>query len=122
MTARIILIIVLSGLILVSLGLAETIYVPSDYPDIQAAVDYATDGDEILLADGVFTGLGNYDINMLGKAITVRSQNGNPDDCVIDIPGQHNGVSQRGFLFLSGEDSDCVVRDLTIMNGVADGP
>ncbi|MCK4414565.1 MAG: hypothetical protein KAY32_13585 [Candidatus Eisenbacteria sp.] len=33
-----------------------------DFPTIQAAIDAALDGDEILLADGTFTGDGNRDL------------------------------------------------------------
>jgi hypothetical protein len=55
-----------------------------DSPDIQAAIDAATDGDIVELTDGTFTGDGNRDIDYKGKALTVRSQSGNPEGCIID--------------------------------------
>ncbi len=62
---------------------AATIHVPGDQPTIQAGIDAAMDGDIVLVADGTWTGVGNRDIDFLGKAITVRSENG-PDSCIID--------------------------------------
>lgn len=101
---------------------ASNIHVPADYATIQEAVDSAVGGDKILLADMVFQGPGNFDIDFRGKAITVKSESGNAPACVIDIQGEYNNISQRGFLLWNGEDSTSVIRDLTIINGVADGP
>ena len=84
-----------------------------DYPTIQAAINAAFDEDIIELTDGTFTGGGNRDIDFLDKAITVRSQNGDPEICVIDCEGLG-----RGFWFHSGEDSSSVLQDVTITNGV----
>jgi len=50
----------------------DEIHVPRDYPTIQAAVNAAVDGDEVIVAPGTYTGEGNRDIDFLGKAITVR--------------------------------------------------
>ena len=58
-----------------------------DFPVIQAAVDGVSDGDEILLADGVYQGMGNSEVKFWGKAITIRSQSGRPVDCIIDPEG-----------------------------------
>ncbi len=87
-----------------------------DFPVIQAAVDAVMNGDEILLADGVFTGLGNNQVNFWGKAITIRSQSGKAVDCILDGEGTI-GVPRTLFLFESGEGSDSIVRDVTIYNG-----
>lgn len=73
------------GLIAVTVQ-AKKIRVPKDYPNIQAGIDAAKDGDTVLVADGVYTGDGNRDIDFGGKAITVRSENG-PDNCIIDCQG-----------------------------------
>ena len=81
---------------------------------IQAALD-ATDsveGDQVVLADGIYTGTGNKDLDFRGKAITVGSAGGNPDACVIDCRN-----SGRGFYFHSGETHAAVVTGLTIKNG-----
>jgi len=89
-------------------------YVPSIYPTIQAAIDDASDGDTVWVADGRYTGEGNYDIDFKGKAITVRSENG-PENCIIDC--QRYG---RGFHFHSTEDANSVLDGFTIKNGYAD--
>jgi hypothetical protein len=107
---------------LFSVTAAITINVPGDYPTIQDAIIAATNGDEVAIADGIYSGEGNYNIDFMGKAITVRSADGNPESCIIDIQGEFNGISQRGFMLYNGEDSNSVIRDLTIINGVADGP
>jgi predicted outer membrane repeat protein len=90
-----------------------------DYPTIQAAVNAAEDGDVIELADGSFTGVENRDITFLGKAITVKSQSGNPDACVIDCEGDPAGERHRGFAFVSGEGPGATVEGITIANGYA---
>ena len=91
-----------------------------DFPTIQAAVDFASAGVIIVLTDGKFTGDGNRDIVYLGKAITVRSQNGNPQMCIIDCEGSDDDP-HRGFDFDSEEGPDAVLRGVTIKNGYADG-
>ncbi|MHC4945437.1 MAG: hypothetical protein ACYTG7_20690 [Planctomycetota bacterium] len=87
-----------------------------DFPVIQAAVDAAADGDEILLADGVFEGLGNNEIDFRGKAITVRSQSGNPWNCI--LRGQYTlGIPSTLFIFKNNEGRDSVIRDLMLWEG-----
>ncbi len=49
--------------------LAATIHVPGDQLNIQAGIDAAVDGDIVLLADGTYTGVGNYNIDFSGKSI-----------------------------------------------------
>lgn len=85
-----------------------------DYATIQAAIDAAADGDTIALADGVFTGEGNRDIEFRGKAVVVISQSNNPDSCVIDCES-----AGRGFLFYSKETPASVLASVTIRNGFA---
>jgi len=73
-----------------------------DYPTIQAAINDSNDGDEFVVADGVYTGNGNRDIDFFGKAITVRSENG-PENCVIDCQGTPTNP-HRGFYFHNNEE------------------
>jgi hypothetical protein len=87
-----------------------------DFPTIQAAIDAVVDGDVIELADGTFTGEGNRDIDYLGKAITIRSRNGNPSYCIIDCEGSETDP-HRGFVFDSSEGSSSVLAGITITNG-----
>jgi len=96
-------------------ALADTLHVPGNYTAIQAAIDAAVDGDVVMLADGTYTGPGNRDLDLAGKAITVRSASGDPALCVIDCQGEG-----RGFCFRSGEGPDSVVEGLTITNGYVD--
>jgi hypothetical protein len=105
-----------------SFGFAVTYVVKpdgtGDFPTIQAAIDGAGDGDVIELTDGTFTRDGNRDIDYMGKAITVRSQSGNPEACLIDCGGADDEL-HRGFNFSSGENADSVLDGVTVMNGYA---
>ncbi|MBE0534712.1 MAG: right-handed parallel beta-helix repeat-containing protein, partial [Phycisphaerae bacterium] len=87
--------------------------VPQHYPTIQAAIDAAQDGDEIVVADGVYTGDGNRDIDFKRKAITVRSANG-PDNCIIDC---QNVAGRRGFYLPDGQGCAAVISGFTIKGG-----
>jgi pectin methylesterase-like acyl-CoA thioesterase len=54
-----------------------------DFTTIQAAIDAAVDGDVVELCDAVFSGDGNGNCFFRGKAITVRSASGVPEQCVV---------------------------------------
>ena len=82
-----------------------------DYTTIQAGINAATAGDEVIVADGTYTGEGNRDLDFGGKAITVRSENG-PENCIIDCE-----KLGRAFYFHNGEDENSVINGLTILNG-----
>jgi len=85
-----------------------------DAPTIQAGIDLVAEGDTVLLADGVFQGSGNRDVEFGGKAITVRSESGNAKTCIIDC--QDSG---RGFWFRHGEAADSRLEFVSIINGTA---
>jgi hypothetical protein len=66
-----------------AVALSADLNVPSAaYPTIAAAV--TADGDTIILADGTFTGAGNYDVDFGGKSLTVKSASDDPAACIID--------------------------------------
>jgi parallel beta-helix repeat protein len=78
---------------------ATTIYVPDNYPTIQAAVNAASTGDTIIVRDGTYTE--NVNVN---KCLTIRSQNGadltiiqaaNSGDHVFDVSISY--VTLQGF-------------------------
>ncbi len=98
-----------------TISIPPGIHVPRDYPSIQAAIDAAVDGDTIWVADDVYTGEGNRDIDFKGKAITVANENG-PHNCIIDCQGSRFNP-RRGFYFHSGEDFNSLVDNITVMNG-----
>lgn len=88
-----------------------------DHPTIQAAVDAASDGDEILLGDGTFTGSGNHGIDYLGKAITIRSASGLAETAIVDCEsGDPFGPDFSGFLFRTGEGSGSRLEAITIVH------
>jgi hypothetical protein len=94
---------------------AATLYVPSQYVTIQEGIDAAVNADTVLVADGIYTGEGNKNLDFGGKAITVQSENG-PEKTIIDCEG-----TGRGYYFHSGEHSSSVIRGFTIKNGLVLG-
>jgi hypothetical protein len=105
-----------------------TIYVATDGDDvtgdgseqnpfrtIQKGIDTAADGGTVIVQPGTYTGAGNRDIDFLGKAITVRSQNG-PQSCVIDCDATYED-NHRGVYFVSSEDANSILDGFTITNG-----
>lgn len=112
-----------SMLILAPLAGAATYLVEpdgsGDFPTIQAALNAVVAGDIILLGNGTFVGAGNRDLDFKGKAVTVGSLSGHPEDCIIDVQGVP-WIPQRGFDFKSSEGADSVVRDLTIQGGTTE--
>jgi hypothetical protein len=91
-----------------------------DHPTIQAGIDASVDGYTILLANGIFSGHGNRNIDYHGKAITVKSSWGNPNTCIIDCEGSEVDP-HRGFYFHSGEGPESVLQGVTITNGYYGG-
>ncbi|MBN2171276.1 MAG: right-handed parallel beta-helix repeat-containing protein [Candidatus Krumholzibacteriota bacterium] len=85
-----------------------------DYPTLRAAIAGCADGDTILVADGTFTGPDNRALDYGGRAIVIRSQNGDPAACLIDCES-----AGRAFSFQSGEDSTSVLAGVTLVNGNA---
>jgi predicted outer membrane repeat protein len=89
---------------------------PTEFPTIQAAINASVDGDVVELTDGVFKGPENRDVDYHGKAITVRSQSGQPELCIIDCEGSPESL-HRGFVFQSGEPASAILEGVTIVNG-----
>jgi hypothetical protein len=102
----------------VNLSIRPAILVPTpEHPTIQAAIDAAINGDVVLVADGIYTGQGNRDLDFGGKAISVRSANG-PANCIIDCQGTA-AEPHQAFYFHSTEGPSSVLQGFTITNGYA---
>ena len=89
---------------------ATTRAVPSQYPSIQAAIDAAVAGDEVVVADGIYH---EKDITIADKAITVRSSGG-PTRCIVDAGG-----AGRAFRIVNNRTITPVLEGFSIRNGNA---
>jgi hypothetical protein len=58
------------------------IRVPQDFPTIQEAINFSSDGDTVVLADGTYTGAGNNNL-IVDRNITIRSASGFEGQCII---------------------------------------
>ncbi|MCA9290626.1 MAG: right-handed parallel beta-helix repeat-containing protein, partial [Phycisphaerales bacterium] len=96
-------------------AVAADLHVPGDHRTIQGAIDAAAPHDTVIVADGIWTGAGNVDLNYGGKAIVVRSANG-PSNCIIDCNATPEHPA-RGVNFVSGETAAAVFEGFTIRNG-----
>lgn len=88
-----------------------------DHPfdSIQKAIQKATVDDAnnatILVLDGTYIGIGNYDIDPNGQTAVIKSENG-PKKCIIDCQGQ-----ARAFILQSGENINTVLSGFKITYG-----
>jgi len=85
-----------------------TIYVPDDHPTIQGAIDASFNGDTVIVRPGSYV----ENIDFIGKAITVRSEQG---AAMTTIDGSQVGTV---VAFVSGEGLDSVLDGFTLTNGV----
>ena len=84
---------------------------------IRAAITAAGahEGDQILLANGVYSGEGNRNLGFMGKTLTLRSEGG-PSQCTIDC--QQQG---RGFYFDADSMPGCTLEGVAIQHGALVG-
>jgi len=101
-----------------SVSHAATVRVPLDANDIQSGLDTAIAGDTVLVAPGIYTGSGNWDISFGGKAVVLRSQDG-PRSTVIEC--YDAGVPHQGVLFVTNEGAGSRIEGLTIRNAASTG-
>ena len=93
-------------------GAGGDIFVPADYATIQPAIDAVCEGYTVWIADGIYTGTENKNLDAHGKRITIRSVSDDPTQCAIDC--ENDG---SGFIFATSEDSWTILRGIAIRNG-----
>jgi len=86
-------------------AMGTVINVPGDYSDIQWGINAASSGDTVLVADGTYY----ENINYMGKAILVTSQNG-PEHTTIEILT----TGQPVVAFNNGEGSGSILTGFTV--------
>jgi predicted outer membrane repeat protein len=98
-----------------SLAWATIINVPGSYPTIQEGINAAVDGDTVLVADGIYTGTSNKNLQFYGTSLVLMSENG-PDNTVIDC--QNSG---KGFMIQNGSANGEKVIGIKVINGATGG-
>ncbi len=83
---------------------------PSDFNEIQPAINAATHGDTVVVASGTYTGPNNRNLDFGGKAITVVSQSG-PSSTFI------NSYGSSVVIFNDNEGQNSIFEGFTIGNG-----
>lgn len=112
-------IIFLGFFLLASTLFSQIINIPQDYLTIQSGIDNATNGDTILVDEGIYF----ENINFKGKSIVVTSKYGisnNTDyilSTVIDGSNYDNLDTASCVVFVSGEDSTSVIQGFTLTGG-----
>ena len=91
---------------------------------IQDGLDSADSNDTVIIAEGVYTGNGNYDLDPNGKSIIIRSSEPNDPNIVANTIIDPNGAG-RGFYFRkvnNYEYPNYIISGLTITNAkIANG-
>ena len=98
-----------------AVGIGEVILVPGEYATIQAGINAAAEGDTVLAAAGTYQGAGNYNIDFLGKGITLVSEAG-AENTIIEA-----GYRGRGVIFRNGETQASILEGFTINRGRVSG-
>jgi len=82
---------------------------------IQAAIEAAATGDQLVVAPGDYAGPGNRDLDFLGKNLILRSESG-PSRTIIDCQG-FPADPHRGAVFQHGEGPAAVLSGFSIVHG-----
>ena len=101
---------IIATAMVVGLSSGDVHNVPGDFGTIQAAIDAASSGDTVLVADGSY----NEAIDFLGKEITVESENGS---AYTTIDGA--GLTTSIVMCNTDETANSVLRGFELLNGVS---
>ena len=84
---------------------------------IQAALDATAtyEHDTVTVADGIYVGPGNRDLDLMDHHIVLRSAS-SPENCIVDCEQARRGLTVGGR-----QQRNTVVRGFTIRNGLAGG-
>lgn len=88
-------------------GYADTIHVPADHPEIQAAIDAACNGDKVIVAPGTY----KENIRFNGKAIQLVGFRGADMTCI------DGGMADVAVACEDGEGPNTVLEGFTITRG-----
>ena len=88
------------------------------YDSIQEAIDVSISENTVIVAQGIYTGVGNRNLDFGGRDITLRSTNPS-DQTVVAGTIVDCQAAGRGFYFHNGETQAAVLEGLTIRNGSA---
>ena len=83
------------------------------FDSIQKAIDFALYSETIVVLPGTYTGIGNRDIDFLGKPLKIRNETG-PENCIIDCQ-----FAGQGFYLHNGESQETLIEGFTITNAKA---
>lgn len=98
---------------------ADTIHVPDDTSSIQGGISLASDGDTVLVSEGIYV----ENIAFIGKAITVASlyfldgDTSHIENTIIDGSQPANPDNGSVVSFIYGEDTTSVLYGFTIRDG-----
>ena len=115
--AKVLFIVFLLTVCMISKSTADIFRVPADFATIGAALNRASSrNDSVLVAEGVYTGIGNTDLSFESRNVTLISEYG-PENCIIDGEGSANTaiIMERGCV-LSGFTIQRFDRNAVIVN------
>lgn len=92
-----------------------------DFLSLQEAIDHVGNGGVIQLANGVYTGEGNRDLELSHKTLTIESEAGSPVSCIIDCQG-HEAEPHGGFLVGHAYAAGLTLRHVTVRHAYRDAP